>query len=76
MVDRTIIRRIIEEKQGRLNSEELQKLKDWRALSDENQAYVDSFHIIWEESGNYSPEPSFDSTKAFESFKLPQAFYY
>ena len=68
-MDRTIIRRIIELKQGRLNKQESQMLQDWAVQSQENQAFVDSLNLIWDNSEDFKPNVTFDSQEAFERFQ-------
>lgn len=68
-MDRTIIRRIIEEKQGHLNKQDLQALRDWMAQSDENKRYVESLQLIWDKSLEYSTDQQFDQITAFQKFK-------
>ena len=68
VVDRSIIRRIIENKQGHLSTEDQKTLEDWMALNDDNKAYVESFEDFWLKTGDYQPNIAFDPNKGFESF--------
>lgn len=68
MEQKEFIRRIIENRNGKLSQEDYRVLEAWKAKSDDNRAFVKSIERTLDLTADYGNDLEFDSSKAFSKF--------